>query len=259
MTLLWPEEPRLVAVYDVECAGRWDHDFYLSMADELSAETVIDIGCGTGVFVADVAQRGMSAIGIDPAEAILDLARRRVADAGLEQKVQLVHGDLSVVDDDVADLVIMMGHVAQYFLTDSEWQMVLTEAHRVLRPGGHLAFETRNPAVNWAAEWTEDNTRADVPHPDGGDFTSWVQVVDVAGPVDSYVITHHGHTILPSGDGDGDGVHLVAEERLRFRNRDEVVSSLEAAGFAVERTWADWERSAWTPESREIIVDARAL
>lgn len=116
--LLWPEDPRLAVVYDVECAGRWDHDFYLGLAGELDVASVVDIGCGTGVFVADCARRGLRALGVDPAEAVLDLARARSADAGLDGLVTWTHGHAGDVPDDVADLVIMMGHVAQYFISD---------------------------------------------------------------------------------------------------------------------------------------------
>ncbi len=258
MTVLWPEDPRLVAVYDVECAGRWDHDFYLALADDVSAEVVVDIGCGTGVFVTDLAQRGKTAVGVDPAEAVLAAAQQRVNDMGLGSAVRLVHGDASSVGNDLGDLVIMMGHVAQYFLTDEAWQAVLSQAHRILRPGGHLAFETRNPLIDWAGEWTEANTKGTLPHPDGGEFTSWVQVVDVTGPPDSYTITHHGHTILPEGDLGGGDEHVVASEQLRFRNRAEVERSLAEADFEIEQIWGDWKRSVWTPDSRELIVHASA-
>ena len=39
----------------------------------------------------------------------------------------------------------MTGHVAQFFLTDEHWRAALTALHAALRPGGRLAFESRNP------------------------------------------------------------------------------------------------------------------
>jgi hypothetical protein len=35
--------------------------------------------------------------------------------------------------------------VAQVFLDDAEWATTLRAIHTALRPGGHLAFESRNP------------------------------------------------------------------------------------------------------------------
>ena len=37
---------------------------------------VVDIGCGTGHVTADLAHRGLHVVGIDPSEAMLDIARR---------------------------------------------------------------------------------------------------------------------------------------------------------------------------------------
>ena len=50
----------------------------------------------------------------------------------------------------------MTGHVAQYFLNDDAWRHVLAEAHRGLRPLGHLAFEVRNDTVAERREWSAD-------------------------------------------------------------------------------------------------------
>lgn len=77
MADLWTEDPRLAALYDIECAGRWDHDFYLALAAELDAKSVVDIGCGTGVLAVDAAESGRSVLGVDPAGAMLDIARTR--------------------------------------------------------------------------------------------------------------------------------------------------------------------------------------
>ncbi len=90
-----------------------------------------------------------------------------------------------------------------------------------------------------------------MPHPDGGEFTSWVEVVEKSGPTGSYTITHHGHTILP------DGLHLTAAETLRFRSCLEIVASLETAGFTIEQTWGGWDRAPFTPDSYEMIVVAK--
>ena len=251
MTLLdepWPKDPRLAEVYDVECAGRWDHDFYLALADDLQAESIVDLGCGTGVFAVRAALRGLRVVGVDPARAILDIARTRPGGYW----ATWIEGDLHAVPANSADLVIMMGHVAQYFVNDDEWIETLRQIRRVLVPGGHLGFETRNPTIDWASEWTKANSEATYPHPTGGEFRSWVEVQDVVPAGDSYTITHEGNTILP------DGSHLRALETLRFRTPQEVTSSLATAEFDVLATWGDWDRTAFTPTSRELIVFAAA-
>ncbi|MEM7275342.1 MAG: class I SAM-dependent methyltransferase [Actinomycetota bacterium] len=244
MSELWTENPLLAAVYDVECDGREDHDFYLSIAAATDARSVVDLGCGTGVFAVDLARRGPEVIGLDPAAAMLDIARRRDG----SKTVRWILGEAADVLSGVADLAIMMGHVAQYFVSEQAWSAALSQLHRILSPGGSLAFEVRNPAIDWAGRWTREATTATLPHPDGGAFTSWVEVIEVVGSVHSYTMTHEGHTTLP------DGRHLAAPETLRFRSADEIRDTLSEAGFGIEDSWGDWDRSPAGPTQPELIV-----
>ena len=247
MPELWTEDPRLAAVYDAECVGRRDHDFYLALADTLDAASVVDIGCGTGVLAIELAQCGRQVIGVDPAQAMIDVARTRVGG----DTVDWIHGGAADVPSAVTDLAVMTGHVAQYFVDDSDWAGLLDAGRRMMLPGGRLAFESRNPAIDWAQRWTRERTTATYPHPAGGTFTSWVEMSQVTGSRDSYTTEHAGHTVLP------DGTHLVSAETLRFRSLDEIVASLAAAGLEVERTWGDWDESPLTDDSTEFIVLAR--
>jgi cyclopropane fatty-acyl-phospholipid synthase-like methyltransferase len=47
------------------------------------AQRVLDIGCGTGVFLRLVADRGATPFGLDASEALLEIARERVPEADL--------------------------------------------------------------------------------------------------------------------------------------------------------------------------------
>ena len=249
MSRLWTEDPRLAAVYDIECADRHDYDFYLDLVEELNPEVVVDIGCGTGVFAVDLANLGRTAIGVDPAAAMLEIARNRPGGG----QVEWIQGHASDVQAGVADVIVMMGHVAQYFVNDAEWGELLAHSWRILRNGGRLAFETRNPAHPWDRWWTEERTKTDYPHPAGGHFTSWVDVVGTTGPATSYAMTHVGHTVMP------DGIELTASETLRFRSPEEIRASLRGAGFSIEAEWGDWDRSNFDDASVELIVLARRV
>src|SRR5699024_4339753 len=204
----WTEDPAVAATYDAENASRWDHDFYLDLARRLRAGRITDLGCGTGVLATDLAAAGHAVTGIDPAPAMLHVARARPGGP----RVRWMQGTAADLPDDGADLVVMEGHVAQYFLTDAEWGSTLDHVHRTLRPGGYVAFESRNPAARAWERWTKEHTEGTYPHPDGGRFTSWSASVAVA-TADGYgaIETHEGHVVLP------DGTHCVHQETLRFR------------------------------------------
>src|SRR6478609_3217172 len=145
---------RLAAVYDPLDPDRSDLDAYAAAATELGARTVLDLGCGTGTFAVLLAARGLDVTGVDPAAASIDVARSKPG----AERVRWVVGEIDAVADLRFDLVTMTANVAQVFLTDEAWRSVLSTAYDVLRPGGHLVFETRDPAREAWLEWTKDES-----------------------------------------------------------------------------------------------------
>jgi SAM-dependent methyltransferase len=234
------EEPRLAAIYDALDPHRSDLVAYLDMVEEFGARSVLDLGCGTGVFALMLAERGITVIGVDPARASLDVAR---AKPGAE-RVTWIHGDASAIPSSVAvDAVTMTANVAQVFLTDAEWSSMLAAVHAALRPGGRLIFETRDPARRAWEGWTEELTRSTTDIPGVGRVTDWVQVTDVDGDL----VTFESPNVFES-----DGEVITSRSTLRFRSRDEVQASLAAAGFVVEDV-----RDAPDRPGRELVFVAR--
>ena len=71
------DDARLAALYDPLDPDRSDLDAYVALVDELGARSVLDIGCGTGVFALLLAARGCDVVGVDPAGASVDVARAK--------------------------------------------------------------------------------------------------------------------------------------------------------------------------------------
>src|SRR4051794_8697518 len=86
-------DPRLVALYDIENNGRADTDFYLRLAADLNARRIIDLGCGTGQLASELSVDGRQVIGVDPAAAMLAVARRKPR----AEQVQWIEGDASAL------------------------------------------------------------------------------------------------------------------------------------------------------------------
>lgn len=236
-------DPRLAALYDLENAGREDTAFYHRLATELGARSVIDLGCGTGVLACTLAAAGLRVMGVDPAAAMLDIARSR---PGCGQ-VTWVLGDAASLPSAAADLVIMAGHVAQVFLDDPSWERTLAHAFRALLPGGHLAFETLNPEPEPWRHWTRERTTSSYALPGGGTVTTWIEPTSVA----EGRVTLEGHNVLEGGE------HIAAPSTLRFRSRRQVETSLTTAGFEVVEVWGDWDRGAASSGSAELIFLGR--
>ena len=109
--------PRLAPLYDAFDGGRDDLAAYLDIARELGADRVLDVGCGTGCLAVLLAESGRTVVGVDPAEASLEVARAKDA-AG---RITWVRGDATIVPSVGFDLAVMTGNVAQVFLTDAAW------------------------------------------------------------------------------------------------------------------------------------------
>lgn len=94
---------------------------------------VLDIGCGTGVFLGLVAARGADPHGIDASEPLIDLARRRLPEADLRV------GDMEALPfgDDTFDLVT--GFTSFFFANDMT--AALREAGRVAKPGAPVVVQ----------------------------------------------------------------------------------------------------------------------
>ena len=216
------EHPRLAQVYDaLDEPERRDLALYEGLVAELGAASVLDIGCGTGTLACRLAQRGVEVVGVDPARASLDMA---VSKPGAD-RVRWVLGDAATLPALEVDLATMTGNVAQVFITDSDWMLALRSIRAALRPGGCLAFETRDPAKQAWLSWTREQTYRRLELGTIGTLQTWSELVRVSGEV----VTFRTHFVF-----DRDGTRLTSESTLRFRNRNEIAESLASTGLRLD-------------------------
>jgi SAM-dependent methyltransferase len=212
--------PRLAPVYDAFDGERGDLPAYLAIAAELSADRVIDIGCGTGSLAVLLAGTGRTVTGLDPSLASLKVARSKDKDA----RVTWVHGGAADAPALAADLALMTGNVAQVFLTDDDWARALGAVRAALRPGCFLAFETRRPKRRAWEDWAAATAPVVRDMPGTGTVERRLEVTSVTLPLVSFRYTY---TFL------ADGAVLTSDSTLRFRDRDETEASLAVHGYRV--------------------------
>jgi ubiquinone/menaquinone biosynthesis C-methylase UbiE len=101
---------------------------------------VLDVGCGTGVLAARLAELGFQAVGADPSQRMLDVMKRRAP--GLE--AVLASGTELPFPDGSFDLALSVA--AFHHIADPEAiRSTVNEMARVVRPGGRVLIWDHNP------------------------------------------------------------------------------------------------------------------
>jgi SAM-dependent methyltransferase len=236
-------EPALAELYDrwAPAQQRGDFGFYLPLV--MSAGSVLDVGCGTGELLRLARQAGHTGrlCGLDPAPAMLALARQR-------PDVEWVLGEAgSAAWRQEFDLVVMTGHAFQVLVSDDEIRAALAGVRAALAPGGRFAFETRNPAACAWEDWIPANA-VQVTGPSGAVVTMAHQVIM---PFDGATVTFTSSYTSP-----GWARPEISRSTLRFLSPAELAPFLAGAGLAIREQFGDWDRGPLTRASPEIITIA---
>lgn len=228
----------LAAIYDGDNPNGRDHDYYRALATSLNATRMTDLGCGTGILTVTLVAPGRKVVGIDPAAAMLARASSRPAGDSVVWRL----GTSSLVDAGENDLTIMTGNVAMHILGD-DWHTTLRDIAQGLKPGGVLAFETRNPK---ARAWTKWNDPGSERNTAAGRLRESTVTTD---PNLDGVVTMQCHNEFI------DANHIVdVEQRLQFRTVDQITADLNRAGLTVLHVWNDWDNAPFTGSAAEPIM-----
>lgn len=113
---------------------------YLDLLDIAPGERVLDVGCGSGAVLRDLARRvapSGRAVGVDPSPMMLQIAGELASEAGLNELVDLREGDARALPfpDDEFDVVLAVTSLSH--VPDGE--RAVPELRRVTRPGGRVS------------------------------------------------------------------------------------------------------------------------
>jgi SAM-dependent methyltransferase len=275
-------EPSLAGLYDLFCGWEpsGDSGFYLPLV--MAADSVLDVGCGTGMLLRRAREAGHAGrlTGLDPAAAMLDVARRcgrgiegrgiegpgiegpgiegpgiegpGIEGPGIEGPgIEWVLGDLSSTRwDREFELVVMTGHAFQVLTGDEQLHEALAAVRAALLPGGRFAFETRNPVVREWEEWVPAN--AVLVTDSAGAVVRMAHQVEL--PVQGDLVSFT--TTYSSPDWERP---RYSSSTLRFLDASALSLSLAGAGLEIEQQYGDWDGAPLGAGSPEIITVARRV
>ncbi len=236
-------DPLLAELYDLWEPWEQRADFGFCLPLVMSASSVLDVGCGTGELLrlARLAGHAGRLCGINPAEAMLEQARK-------EPDIEWIIGEAaSGAWDQEFDLIVMTGHAIQVIMGDGEIEATLAAVRSALTEHGRFVFETRNPLVRAWESWLPQNV-VEAVDATGVVVRKWHEIETVEGDVVSYTNTFTS----PSWDRP-----RILPGRQRFLDVKSRSSFLSAAGLAVEEQFGDWDRQQLTDTNPEIITIAR--
>jgi SAM-dependent methyltransferase len=230
--------------------------FYERLAREVGGP-ILELACGTGRIAVPLAKAGLHVTGVDRSEAMLTLARRKLAalPASVQERLTLVNQHMSVLNlGRRFGFVFVPARSFQHLLTIDLQKKSLEAIRGHLEPTGRLALHLFDPRLDLLIDTNTTLPGLSGTHPETGrryvgevlrtDFDYLNQVRR-----DLWGYTEIG----PNGDV------LVEETRemaLRSTYRWELHHLLNLCGLAVEAEYSDFVASA-PVYGRELIVIAR--
>lgn len=198
--------------------------------------TVLDLGCGQGRHVIELARRGYHVTGLDLSPYLLSVAQHRATAAGVS--VEWVEADMRRPPEGRGyDLVLSLFTSFGYFDDDADNDAVLRAAAEALAPGGRMLLEILNGdrAVKQfrEREW----------FPVGQLTVLEERTLD---PQRNRLAVRR--TVVRSGERE------TSYHSIRLYRGPEIRQRLLTAGFTEVRIHGDWDGSPLRDQSDRIIA-----
>lgn len=230
----------------------WDDDLpmYAHLA-ERAGGAILDLACGTARVGRALAGAGFAVHGIDASPALLAIARRRAEERGVE--IELEPGDMRRLASPVRFGAVFCALDSFLHLESTQDQLdTLEGVMGALQPGGILAVDVFNPALDRLAAWDGVlRTQGSFTDAEGTTVTHFVSwEVD---PGTQRIDARHIYDALGS---DGHVQRLVSCMPLRYVHRFELELALRCAGFERIETYGTWALDPYDGEGDRLIAVA---
>jgi SAM-dependent methyltransferase len=216
---------------------------------------ILELACGTGRLLLPLAQEGYRVTGVDVSPAMLELARRKIAAAGLADHTTLLAQDMRDLDvDGRFNFIFAAINSFSHLLTLDDQLTALRRIHGHLADGGLLLLDLFNPdlarLLSFDGQLTLDKTMVD---PESGQrlIKFRAETVDLAEQV------IHVTYLLDQIEDGGRVERTTFDFSMRYLFRYELELLLRHAGFEVEALYGSYELDSFDQDSEKMIAVAR--
>lgn len=236
-----------------------DIPFYLHQAAELKAKRILDLACGSGRILLPLVEAGYSVVGLDHAEAMLQVLRRRLQllPAALRRQARIHQADIAAFSlDQDFDLALIPFRSLQMLPGPAAVLQCLRTIRRHLRPPGYLLFAVVNPdAIDLASLLMPETTIWQEKDPVDGILLSkktWCDEVDLQQQWIRQGVVWE--TLSPRGN------FRRCEDLLHYYyyTHEQIRELLAEAGFSPITCWGGFRGEALGHGEEQVIL-ARCL
>jgi len=234
-----------------------DVGFYTDIA-RATGGAVLEVACGTGRITLPMGDAGLEITGVDLSEAMLAVARRKMAACPTETqgRIQLVRQDMTTLNlGKRFGFAFVPFRSFQHLLSGGDQRKTLKAIHGHLDPGGRLALHLFDPRLDLLLDGGDP-----IPKSHGRNKATGQRYVGEVVRTDFDHLAQIRRDLWRYTEIDDNGTILREETRemaLRWTYRWELYHLLALSGFAVDAEYSDFKRSP-PAYGEELIVVCRA-
>ena len=208
--------------------------------------SILDLGCGPGLYAACLAESGLHVTGVDYSRRSIEYATQYAQQHGLD--IQYRYQDYLMLDDEQQYEAALLIYGDLCPLSPTQRQTLLGNVCHALKPGGHFAFDV--------------TTR--IHRQKHGNRNGWYAVESGFWKPDPHLVLEEGFD-YPEQSIFLDQAIVVEENgkisvyRNWFQDYDRatIIAELEQAGFAVQSIWDDLLGTPFTDDMEWIGLVAQ--
>lgn len=211
-----------------------------------AGSAVLDLGCGPGLYAAELARRDIAVTGVDGSRRSIDYAVQAAAEEGLSVTYRY-ENYLSLTDRAQYDAALLIyGDFCP--LSPEQRRTLLGNVHRALKPGGHFVLDVTTP----------------IHRQRHGNRNGWYVVESGFWKPGLHLVLEEGFdypeqsifldqaTVI-----EADGTLSVYRNWFQDYSRAAIIQELTEGGFQVESTWGDLTGTPYSDETEWIGVVAK--